>query len=115
MGGMFRRAGAGGIAFALALALPLLGVAGCGRGGTSARGPAPAPATHVVALRKVAFDPAIVRAAPGDTIVWRNDDLVPHTVTARDGRWGSGNLAPDSTFRWVVAGRDSAPYFCTYH
>jgi len=109
------RAGAG----ALALALALVPGAGCGRGagprgGGSPRAAAP-PAVHRVTLHGTAFDPGVVAAAPGDTIVWRNADLVPHTVTARDGRWSSGNLPPDSTWRWVVAGRDSAPYFCTYH
>jgi plastocyanin len=104
---------------ALALALATIDVAGCGGTGKRARGPGAGastpPATHVVRLRKVAFDPGVVAAAPGDTMVWRNEDLVPHTVTARDGRWTSGNLPPDSTWRWVITGRDSAAYFCTYH
>jgi plastocyanin len=70
---------------------------------------------HYVTIRKVAFDPALVTAGPGDTIVWENEDLVPHTVTARNGAWTSGNLPPGSRWRWVVAGRESAAYFCTYH
>jgi len=69
----------------------------------------------VVTIRRTAFDEAIVTAGVGDTIVWRNEDLVPHTVTARNGTWNSGNLAPDSTWRWVVGGDDSVAYFCSYH
>ena len=91
---------------------------GCGAPGpgpSAGRPTPPAPALHVVTIRRLAFEPGLVEAAPGDTIVWRNEDLVPHTVTARNGAWGSGNLPPDSTWRWVVAGNDSAAYACTYH
>ncbi len=103
---------------AAAMAVALCGFAGCGQGvpaqggaGAAAR----APVTHAVAIRQVTFTPATVASAPGDTIVWSNRDLVPHTVTARDGRFDSRNLPPDSTWRWVVSGPDSAAYSCTYH
>jgi plastocyanin len=91
---------------------------GCGtqgHGPSAGRPAQPSPVLHVVTIKRLAFDPGLVVAAPGDTIVWRNEDLVPHTVTARSGAWGSGNLPPDSTWRWVVAGSDSAAYACTYH
>lgn len=75
-----------------ALGLAVL-IASCGRGG---RSPALAPTVlHVVTIKGVAFSPLVVHVAAGDTVEWRNQDLVPHTVTARDHRWDSGNLAPD--------------------
>jgi plastocyanin len=107
-------------AFAAGAAIAWIAAFGGGCGaqghGPAVGRPAPrAPVLHVVTIQKLAFEPGLVEAAPGDTIVWRNEDLVPHTVTARSGAWGSGNLPPDSTWRWVVAGNDSAAYACTYH
>jgi len=107
------RASLAGVALALPLAVVALG-AGCRPQAGGRPVPAP-PALHVVTIKKIAFDPGLVTAAPGDTIMWQNEDLVPHTVTARTGGWGSGNLPPDSTWRWIVTGTDSAAYFCSYH
>jgi len=39
---------------------------------------------HRVTIQGLRFTPADVVAAPGDTVVWVNRDLVPHTVTAKD-------------------------------
>jgi len=85
-------------------------VLGCGRH----RAAAP-PMLHTVTIRQIAYQPQTISAAPGDTVEWRNQDLVPHTVTARDGAWDSGNLAPDSSWRLVVPRADSLPYACRYH
>lgn len=92
----------------------LAAIGGCGR---QSGPPSAVHARHDVTLRKIAFTPAIVSAATGDTVVWRNDDLVPHTVSARDRSWDSGNLPPDSSWRLIVpvpAG-DSLRYGCRYH
>ncbi len=73
------------------------------------------PARHDVTIRQIAFQPAALDAAPGDTVVWHNRDIVPHTVSAADHAWDSGNLPPDSSFSLVVPPRDSLPYGCRYH
>lgn len=101
-----------GLTLLACLAPACVALAGCGRspatGGPHLR--------HVVTIRQIAFDPAQLAAAPGDTIVWVNRDLVPHTVTARDQRWDSGVLLPDSSWRLIVpAGGDSAGYGCRLH
>lgn len=83
-------------------------LAGCGAG-------APRPVRHAVTLAKVAYDPRVLDVAAGDTVEWTNRDLVPHTVTARNGGWDSGVLAPDSSWRVVVTGKDSVPYDCRLH
>ena len=41
---------------------------------------------HVVEIRNLEFTPKELTVVPGDTITWINYDLVPHTVTADDGR-----------------------------
>ena len=70
---------------------------------------------HIVEIRNLQFSPAELEVAPGDTIVWINADLVPHTVTADDKSWGSQRLASDD--RWQMTVGDGMPqsYFCRYH
>ncbi len=75
----------------------------------------PAPATHVVEVRQLRFQPETLTVAPGDTVVWINRDIVPHTVTALDAEWGSDRLEKDATWRHVVKSNGTVRYYCTYH
>lgn len=86
----------------------LLGVAACRRGA-----PATASRHHLVVMRGGAFVPDSVVAAIGDTITWRNDDVVPHTATGNG--WDSGELGAGGTFTRVVAGGEVGRYACRYH
>ena len=47
------------------------------------------------------------------TLVFTNHDIVPHTATARDTSWHTGDIAANATARIVVTG--NADYFCLYH
>jgi len=72
--------------------------------------------THVVEMRGFEFFPAEVDAAVGDTIVWVNKDVVPHTATAGDGAWDSGLMETDDEFSLVVeADTSTGDYVCTFH
>ncbi len=62
-----------------------------------------------------AFDAGIVRIQPGQSIEWSNDGNSPHTVTADDGSFDSGNLASGATFTQVFDQPGVYSYFCTYH
>ena len=62
-----------------------------------------------------AFDAGIVRIQPGQSIEWSNDGNSPHTVTADDGSFDSGNLAPDATFTTAFDQPGVYAYFCKYH
>lgn len=68
-----------------------------------------------ISIRRSRFHPPVVRVAPGDTIVWRNEDLVPHTVTASDAGWDSGEIPPGGTFTLVFPSTGSVRYVCLYH
>lgn len=77
---------------------------------------AAAPAVHTVVIEATSFRPATLRVRVGDTIVWRNDDMFPHTATSRDGGFDSGSIAPGSSWRHTVgAGTGTTSYVCTYH
>jgi plastocyanin len=57
----------------------------------------------------------MVTAQVGDVVVWRNMDLVPHTVTAQGRQFDSGDLPPGRTWRYRVTKKGRYPYGCTYH
>src|SRR5204862_476961 len=51
---------------------------------------AAASRTHTVEIRGMEFHPAELTVAVGDTIVWINRDIVPHTATAGGGAGSQG-------------------------
>jgi plastocyanin len=72
-------------------------------------------ATHTVKIEGMQFQPATITAKAGDRIVWRNADLVPHTVTAR-GRFDSGAIAPGRSWEHQVPATPGRyDYICTFH
>jgi plastocyanin len=48
-------------------------------------GEAAAPKVHTVVMAKMRFGPMPAQLKTGDTIVWVNRDLVPHTATSGPG------------------------------
>ncbi len=81
----------------------------CGPGGRAK------PVTHVVAMSGIAFVPPVTQLAVGDTVVFRNDDPVPHTATADQGSFNSGDVQPGKSWRWVARQKGRLAYHCTYH
>lgn len=75
---------------------------------------AAAAETHVVAIEGMAFVPATVTVRRGDTVVWKNKDLTPHTATAQ-GVFDSGNIAPQASWSWKAGQPGRHPYVCLYH
>jgi len=59
--------------------------------------------------------PDSVTIIAGQSVLWTNADSVPHTVTADDGSWDSGEIAGGATFerRFVAPGVFS--YHCRIH
>lgn len=51
------------------------------------------------AMKQLVFTPKRIEIATGSTVAWRNDDPLPHTVTADDGQWTSGIIEPGATWR----------------
>lgn len=87
-----------------------------GRRATAQNGAvAPVNGTVVaVSVRQMAF-PARVEATAGTTIEWTNNDAVAHTVTADDGSWDSGVIAPGATWRRSFESAGTYSYHCTPH
>lgn len=68
-----------------------------------------------VSIDDFAYGEEIVTVAPGTTVTWTNNDTMPHTVTATDGSFDSGNIAPGESFSLTFTDAGTFDYFCVYH
>lgn len=98
-----------GVPLTLAL-IAALGLPHCGR----ARSSAPPPVTHTVTIEGLQFIPAVLTVKAGDTIVWVNKDLFPHTATAA-GAFDSKSIADGKSWQYTAASKGDYPYTCTFH
>jgi plastocyanin len=73
------------------------------------------PVKHVVAMQGFGFKPAVVEAKVGDTLVWVNRDIVPHAVAATSGKWASGSIATNATWKFVPKSAGKVEYLCPFH
>ena len=77
-------------------------------------GPAMAD-TKVVVIEGTKFLPATLTVHRGDTVVWRNKDFFPHNVTASQGEFRSGDIAPSASWRYQTDHEGRFAYICTLH
>ena len=68
-----------------------------------------------VSIVDFAFDPAAVEIPVGATVTWTNTGAAPHTATASDGTFDSGELAPGATFSHTFTAAGTFPYVCQIH
>jgi plastocyanin len=64
---------------------------------------------------KWGFAPGSRRIQPGTWVTWSNDGQDPHTVTAVDGAFDSGNLDPSEGFSWFFDQPGTFRYICAVH
>jgi len=96
-------------ASALCLAALLLG------GPAGIRAAEPEARVHQVVIEDFAFRPQRLTLRPGDSVEWVNLDIAPHTATAADGGWDSGELAGQASFRRTFPAAGSHAYLCAFH
>lgn len=82
---------------------------------SSAGATAKAPVTHQVEIRKFKFSPERIEAKPGDTIIWTNFDIAPHTATANDKSWDTGTIKKGESKSLLVTKDLHRDYFCRFH
>lgn len=90
-------------ALAGAAVLPLLSI--------SAR----AATTHQIAIQGMAFVPADLTIAAGDSVTWTNADNGAHTATADSAAFDTGRLANGASATLTFGAAGSHPYFCAIH
>jgi len=106
----------------LLAALALIAAAGFPSLASAGRSADPGSApqkTVTVTIRAFKFEPATVTVNAGDTVEWKNEDIVPHTATA-DGSpekpaFDSGTIKTGATWRYVAPEKGTYNYICTLH
>jgi plastocyanin len=69
----------------------------------------------VVTMRTLQFSPARLRVPAGTRVEWHNEDPLDHTVTAADGSWDSGSIAPGTMWSRVFETPGTYQIVCTPH
>ncbi|WP_350336031.1 cupredoxin domain-containing protein [Coralliovum pocilloporae] len=73
------------------------------------------PVHHMVTITGFVFEPAHLTVRPGDRITWTNLDIAPHTATARDHSWDTGQIDKDQSATVTVTEDMVLDYYCRYH
>ncbi len=60
-------------------------------------------------------DPVTVVIGVNNTVQWVNNDNTPHTVTAKDGSFASGNIGAGGTYTHTFTTPGTYSYYCEYH
>lgn len=71
-------------------------------------------AEHVVTIAKMAFGPVPSGLHVGDVVVWKNDDILRHTATARDGSFNV-DLPAHTEKRLTLKKAGSFAFYCRFH
>jgi plastocyanin len=107
---------------ALALTLVLGGSAALAQSGPPGAASSPAPAASPVAspavvvhMKNFAYAPDSVTIRPGQSVRFVQGDDMPHTVTANDKSFDSGDLDKGKSWTHVFAKEGTYTYTCAYH
>ena len=68
-----------------------------------------------VSMDGMTFLPAHLEVKVGDTVIWTNQDLVPHTVTALNHSFDSGSIAPGKKWKFKMLKPGTINYACSFH
>jgi plastocyanin len=69
----------------------------------------------VVKIDNFSFGPDAITVAKGTTIVWENNDDIPHTVVAENLSFHSKALDTDDRFSFLFNSPGEFVYFCGLH
>lgn len=73
------------------------------------------PARVTAAMRGMAFTPRRIEIAAGGTVTWRNNDQLPHTVTANDASFSSPMILAGGTWSHTFSKPGTYAFYCTPH
>ena len=69
----------------------------------------------VIEIRKFEFVPEKPTVSPGDVVVWKNLDIVPHTATSEGDSWDSDLIEAGGTWEMVITEDMVLAYYCRFH
>ncbi len=69
---------------------------------------------HTIEIRQMKFQPQELSVLKGDTIVWVNNGITAHDVTAQpDGEWTSSSMPVGAS--WQMVANETTDYYCSVH
>jgi plastocyanin len=68
-----------------------------------------------IAIQNFAFDPPSIEVPAGTTVTWRNDDSAPHTATALDGAFDTGQIDQGQEGQFTFDQAGTFDYRCDFH
>jgi len=77
--------------------------------------PEPAANAVSVSVADSRFVEREITISAGTTVVWNHEGQRPHTVTADDGLFDSGQIVNGDTFRFTFDEPGTYPYYCEFH
>ena len=75
------------------------------------------PSTTTVVIDNFSFSPARLSVSAGTTVVWRNEDDMPHTIVndAKPREFKSPPIDSGEQFSWTFSKAGTYAYFCSLH
>jgi plastocyanin len=80
---------------------------------TASAKPKPSPKTYTVSIKGFEFVPEKLEVNIGDTVIWKNEDIVPHLVDAFDFR--SKSMDQSESWTYQAKQKGDFPYICKFH
>jgi plastocyanin len=78
--------------------------------------PSASPQTHTVVISASKFQPTSLTVNAGDTVEWKNSDMIPHTATSTDSNtFDSGRIEVGASWKYVANKKGTLNYECTFH
>jgi len=96
------------------IGLLVLALAAAGQSPSLSAKSASAPKRQI-SISMFAFAPEKIEVQVGDVVEWTNADLVPHTATADDGAWTTGDIKHGAAAQFTPTAPGAFAYHCRFH
>jgi plastocyanin len=61
------------------------------------------------------YSPELIEVSVGTAVTWTNNDVIIHTVTDLGGKFDSGFIQPDETWKYTFDSAGTYYYYCSIH
>lgn len=76
---------------------------------------ATSPHSVHIKIEGMKFNPSSVTVKKGDTVIWDNEDLVPHTATEKNHAFDSKTINQGKKFKYKATRAGTFTYSCIFH
>jgi|KBSMisStaDraftv2_1062788.scaffolds.fasta_scaffold245264_3 plastocyanin len=80
---------------------------------TASAKPKPSPKTYTVSIKGFKFVPEKLEVNRGDTVIWKNEDIVPHLVATSE--FKSKSMDQGESWTYQAKQKGDFPYICKFH